>query len=150
MFGGLQWSGDVTAASGLPFTPRVLGSFTDVAQGVNGTLRADYTGAPIGIANPNVGSWFNTAAFIAPPPGQFGDAGRNVIRGPGQFVFNMAFSKTLLAKDTRALELRLSANNVFNSPQFTAIDTTVNSPTFGQVLAVGPMRRVTFTARYRF
>lgn len=150
MFGGLQWSGDVTVASGLPFTPRVLGSFTDVAQGVNGTLRADFTGAPIGIANPNVGAWFNTAAFIAPPPGQFGDAGRNVIPGPGQFVFNMAFSKTLLAKDTRALELRLSANNVFNSPQFTAIDTTVNSPTFGQVLTVGPMRRVTFTARYRF
>jgi hypothetical protein len=127
-----------------------LGAATDVAQGVNGTLRADLTGAPISVADPNIGAWFNTAAFVVPPSGQFGDARRNIIEGPGQFVFNMAFSKTLLVKDTRALELRLSANNVFNSPQFTAIDTVVNSPTFGQVLAVGPMRRVTFTARYRF
>ncbi len=150
IFGGLQWSGDVTVASGLPFTPRVLGAATDVAQGVNGTLRADLTGAPISVADPNIGAWFNTAAFVVPPSGQFGDARRNIIEGPGQFVFNMAFSKTLLVKDTRALELRLSANNVFNSPQFTAIDTIVNSPTFGQVLTVGPMRRVTFTARYRF
>ncbi|HET9743491.1 MAG TPA: TonB-dependent receptor [Terriglobales bacterium] len=150
IFGGLQWSGDFTIASGLPFTPRVLGAFTDVAQGVNGTLRADLTGAPITLSNPTIGEWFNTAAFIAPPAGQFGDGRRNIIEGPGELTFDMAFSKTLLVKDTRALEIRASANNIFNRPQFTAIDTVVNSPTFGQVIAVGAMRRVTLSARYRF
>jgi hypothetical protein len=150
IFGDWQWSGDCTIASGLPFTPRILGAFTDVAQGVNGTLRADLTGAPIALANPTVLEWFNTAAFIAPPAGQFGDASRNIISGPGQLTFDMAVSKTLLARDTRALELRLAANNVFNRPQFTTIDTVLNSPTFGQVISVGAMRRVTLTARYRF
>ncbi|HYY70006.1 MAG TPA: TonB-dependent receptor, partial [Terriglobales bacterium] len=41
LFGDWQWSGDWTIASGLPFTPRVIGSFTDVSRGTNGTLRAD-------------------------------------------------------------------------------------------------------------
>lgn len=150
VFGDWQWSGDFTIASGLPFTPRILGAFTDVTQGVNGTLRADLTGAPIALASPTVLDWFNTAAFVAPPSGQFGDARRNIITGPGQLTFDMAVSKTLLAHDIRALELRLAANNVFNRPQFTAIDAVLNSPTFGQVINVGAMRRVSLTARYRF
>lgn len=150
VLGDWQWSGDFTIASGLPFTPRILGAFTDVTQGVNGTLRADLTGAPIALASPTVLDWFNTAAFVAPPPGQFGDARRNIITGPGQLTFDMAVSKTLLAHDIRALELRLGANNVFNRPQFTAIDAVLNSPTFGQVINVGAMRRVSLTARYRF
>jgi trimeric autotransporter adhesin len=148
--GDWQWSGDFTVASGLPFTPRVLGAFTDIAQGVNGTLRADLTGAPITLSDPNVNEWFNPAAFTTPVPGQFGDARRNIIIGPGQLSFDMSVSKTLLAKDTRALELRIAANNVFNRPQFTTIDTVLNSPTFGYVIGTGAMRRVTLSARYRF
>jgi trimeric autotransporter adhesin len=148
--GDWQWSGDFTIASGLPFTPRVLGAFTDISQGVNGTLRADLTGAPITLSDPNVNEWFNPAAFTAPPVGQFGDARRNSIIGPGQLSFDMSVSKTLLAKDTRALELRIGANNVFNRPQFTTIDTVLNSPTFGYVIGAGAMRRVTMSARYRF
>jgi trimeric autotransporter adhesin len=97
-----------------------------------------------------VNEWFNPAAFTTPVPGQFGDARRNIIIGPGQFSFDMSVSKTLLAKDTRALELRIAANNVFNRPQFTTIDTVLNSPTFGYVIGTGAMRRVTLSARYRF
>ena len=47
----------------------------------------------------------------------------------------------------RTLSLRVQANNVFNTPQFTAIDTVVNSPTFGQVTGVRPMRSAQFVAR---
>ena len=48
------------------------------------------------------------------------------------------------------LEFRASASNIFNHPQLTAIDTTVNSPTFGQVIAAGAMRTIQMTARFRF
>ncbi|MBZ5701857.1 MAG: TonB-dependent receptor [Acidobacteriia bacterium] len=147
---GWQWSGDFTIASGLPFTPRVLGSFTDVSAGVNGTLRADYTGAPVHLPNPTTLEWFNTAAFAAPPAGQFGNAGRDILEGPGQVTVNMALGKTFPIKDFRALELRLQANNVFNVVQFTAINTVVNSPAFGQVTAAGNMRRLSLIARFRF
>jgi hypothetical protein len=156
VFGDWLWSGNVTLGSGLPFTPRVLGSPLDIVQGLNGTLRANLVGDPYSGTCPNgfvVGTiecWFNTSAFALPTLGTFGDARRNSIIGPGQFTFGMSVSKTLLAKDTRALELRISANNVFNHPEYTSIGTIVGTPTYGQVIAAGPMRTVNLSARYRF
>jgi outer membrane receptor protein involved in Fe transport len=94
--------------------------------------------------------WFNTAAFVIPPTGQFGDAGRNTIIGPTTITFNMGLSKEIKLKDTMGFTISANASNIFNTPQFTAIDTVVNSPTFGQVVGVGGMRRVTLSARYRF
>jgi hypothetical protein len=62
----------------------------------------------------------------------------------------MAFTKVFPIKDTRVLELRAQASNIFNTPHFAAIDTVVNSPTFGQVISVGSMRAIQLTARFRF
>jgi hypothetical protein len=128
----------------------VLGSITDVATGVNGPLRADYTGAPI--AGPeSIDQWFNTGAFTVPVAGQFGTAGRNIIEGPGTFSLNSSISKQIqLGEGLRRLEFRLSANNILNHPNFVGIDTVVNSPTFGQVTSVGSMRTVQFTTRFTF
>ncbi len=62
----------------------------------------------------------------------------------------MALNKTFEIKDFRALELRVQASNVFNSVQFAAINTVVNSPTYGQVTGTGNMRRLSMVARFRF
>jgi trimeric autotransporter adhesin len=148
--GGWQWSGDWTIAAGLPFTPRILGSYSNVNSGVNGTLRANVTGQPVSIPNPSIGEWFNTAAFAVPPTGQYGDARRNSIVGPGQLLFDMALTKVIPLKESRNLELRLSSTNVFNHPIYSAIDTVLNSPTFGRVISVSSMRAVLLTARFRF
>ena len=51
---------------------------------------------------------------------------------------------------TRTLSIQIQANNVFNSVQFASIDTVVNSPTFGEVTAFRPMRRVQIVTRFRF
>ncbi|HTM87145.1 MAG TPA: TonB-dependent receptor [Terriglobales bacterium] len=150
LFGNWQWSGDWSIESGMPFTARVLGSFTDVNRGTNGTLRADLTGQSSSLANPTVGEWFNTAAFVAPPAGQYGNAGRNTIIGPSTILFDMAMTKVIPMGEARILEVRGQATNVFNTPQFTVIDTTVNSPSFGRVTAAGNMRQMQLTLRYRF
>jgi len=151
IFGDWQWSGDWTIASGLPFTPRLLGDFSDVQRGTNGTLRPDLVpGESISIPNPSIGQWFNTAAFVAPPAGQYGDARRNSIIGPPTKVFDMAFTKIFPLKESRVLEFRAQATNVFNIPQYASIDTQVNSPTFGRVTAVGAMRAIQLTSRFRF
>jgi hypothetical protein len=160
---GWQWSGDFTIGSGLYFTPRVLGNSLDINRGVSGSLRANVTGAPVSLANPTTLEWFNTAAFCSPsnspatsgacanPNGtSFGDAGRNVIEGPGQITFDMNFGKTITIKESRALEFRIQAANVFNTAHFSAINTVVNSLTYGQVTSVSNMRRVTLLARFRF
>ena len=158
IFGAWQWSGDFTVGSGFYFTPRVLGDALDIGRGVSGSLRANtVAGQTVRLSNPTTREWFNTAAFCAPgaacsnPNGTaFGDAGRNIIAGPGQVTWDMALNKTISIKESRALDLRLSANNVFNNVHFTSINTVVNSLAFGEVTGTGSMRRVTMTARFRF
>lgn len=165
---GWQWSGDFTVGSGLYFSPRVLGNSLDISRGVSGSLRANVTGQPVSISNPSTLQWFNTGAFCSPAssfgsstPGSssacanpngtsFGDAGRNIIEGPGQVTFDMNLAKIITIRESRALEFRVQAANVFNTAHFTAINTIVNSLTYGEVTSVGAMRRITLLARFRF
>jgi uncharacterized membrane protein YgcG len=151
IFGDWQWSGDWTIASGLPFTPRLLGNIDNVNSGTNGTLRANLVpGQPVSLPNHSIAEWFNTAAYVAPPSGQYGDARRNSIIGPGSKVFDMAFTKIFPMQEGRLLEFRAQATNIFNIPNYSSIDTNFYSPTFGRVTAVGAMRQFTITARFRF
>lgn len=151
IFGDWQWSGDWTFASGLPFTPRYVGAASEVNGGTNGTLRPNLVpGQSIQISHPTLAEWFNTGAFSAPPLGEYGDARRNSIIGPGTKVFDMAFTKLIPLKESRMLEFRAQATNIFNIPNWSSIDTSVTSPTFGRVTGVSAMRQITMTARFRF
>jgi trimeric autotransporter adhesin len=149
--GDWQWSGDWTIASGLPFTPRVVGLADDLNGGTNGTRRANVVpGQSVSLAHPSIAEWFNTAAFAVPQGAAYGDARRNSIIGPGSKVFDMAFTKIFPLKEARVLEFRAQASNIFNLVNYSSIDTTVDSPTFGRVTAAGAMRQITMTARFRF
>jgi hypothetical protein len=150
LLGNWQFNGTVTLASGTPFTARVLGNVGDVSQGVNGTLRANYNGAPIQLSNPTTLAFFNTSAFTIPAPGTFGTAGRDTIIGPGTSNTSLGLTKNILFSQTRGFSIQILASNVFNQIQFASIDTTVNSPTFGQVTSVRQMRRVQVLMRFRF
>jgi hypothetical protein len=48
------------------------------------------------------------------------------------------------------LTVSLNASNLLNLVNYAAIDTVVNSPTFGQVLSVRPMRSMQLGLRFRF
>ena len=150
VFGDWQFNGTWNISSGNPATARVLGSYADVARGSNGSLRANATGAPVGISDPGVAEWFNTAAFTLPPAGQFGNVGRNTIRGPATTVGSLSVNKTFPFADGRSINIRAQASNFLNMPQFRGIDTTVNSPSFGRVTSAGSMRKIQIAARFNF
>lgn len=86
-FGGWQISAVVSVHSNVPFTPVLSFDNADL-QSLLTSERPDLVGNPyIGVC-PN-GSragtpscWFNPTAFALPPLGQFGTAGRNILRGP--------------------------------------------------------------------
>jgi trimeric autotransporter adhesin len=150
LLGNWRASSTFTWQSGTPLTPRVTGAATDIAQGTNGTLRANYDGSPIQQHNPTIDLFFNTAAFTIPPTGTFGTASRNLIIGPGSRQLNAQFSRDVHMGRTRTLTMQLNATNLLNMVNYQAIDTIVNSPTFGQVLSVRPMRSMQLIFRYRF
>ncbi len=145
-----RWSAYVTfsAQSGAPLTARVLSNTTDVARGTNGSLRADLTGAPVALANPTVDRFFNTAAFSLPSSGTFGTSPRNLIRGPANRDISLQVTRDLVVGG-RILSIQMRASNVFNLVNYASVDTVVNSPTFGQVLSVRPMRSVQLNLRWK-
>jgi hypothetical protein len=150
IFGSWSASLAFTAQSGTPLTARVVGAASNVAQGISGALRADYTGAPIAVSDPTLLRFFNTAAFAVPGANAFGDSGRNVIIGPGGHQLNGSLSRDMRLGGNRAVTLQINATNVLNTVQWASVDANINSKTFGQVIAVRPMRAVTANVRFRF
>jgi len=143
-------SASFAALSGTPFTARLVAAASDVARGTNGTLRADYTGASIALDEPTLLRFFNTSAFVLPPPGRFGSAGRNTIVGPWQHQVDASMARDVRISGTQVVSIQVQATNLFNTVQFASIDTVVNSPTFGQVVSMRPMRTVQLNVRFRF
>jgi hypothetical protein len=145
-----MWSGTVQLASGTPFTARIIGDVTDVSQGTNGSLRADYNGAPITLDDKTVLEYFNHCGLqraasrpVRQRRAQHHSRPRHDEREHG------AHAEHHVRRHALAVD-RVQANNVFNIVQFVAIDTMVNSPTFGHVIAARPMRSVQIVARVRF
>jgi hypothetical protein len=152
---GFSVSGTFTFATGTPLTPSYPAAVSDVAHGTAGTLRPDRVQG----VSPTEGAgslkkWFNTAAFKQPTADTYGNAygnvSRNSITGPGTISNNMTLSKTMSLGGTRSMELRATANNVFNTVQYSGVDTSLTSATAGQVTSAGSMRSFNFMARFRF
>jgi hypothetical protein len=139
----------LTLQTGAPLTATVLGTSADISgTGAVGSTRADATGLPI-----NAGSGpFNLLAFSVPPPGQYGNAGRGTIPGPGIISLNATFGRTVYFGESarRTLDFRLSANNVLNHVNITSWGTVVNSASYGLPVAAGAMRTLSLVIRMRF
>ncbi len=143
-----QLSGGITAQTGTPLTARILGNTAQLAQtGGIGSGRAEATGFPIGTDN----GFFNLLAFTAViPPGQYGNAGRNTIPGPGLFNINLAFARSFTFAERRRLEFRIESNNVMNHVNYTNLYTVVNAVNYGLPSAAGAMRTLDAVVRFRF
>jgi hypothetical protein len=107
----------------------------------NSVVTNNVTPAVAGTANNYY--WFNPNTFSEEAIGQLGNAGRNNIRGPGLVNTDLSLMKRIyLSKsETRFIELRAEAYNVFNHTEFTVInyqgsgvDGTINDPNFGRIL----------------
>ena len=96
--------------------------------------------------------FFNTAAFTAPAPYTFGNAGRNIVNGPGNNIFDMALHRRFRMRERGALEFRAEAFNIFNHPNWGIPGPYVDfgAPFFGGILGVGDPRRLQFAIRYDF
>ncbi len=143
-----EWTvlAQINAGSGLPETPVYLASVP--GTGVTGTIRPDRTSAPVyAAAN---GYFLNWQAYTTPAPGQWGNAGRNSIRGPMTFTMNAAFARTLRVHGNDSIDIRIEADNLLNHASFTAWNTIWNPTTFGLPASVNPMRSVQLVGRFRF
>jgi hypothetical protein len=130
--GGWQVNGILYWRTGLPLTITQTGTMLSTGVG----NRPDLIGDPQA-ADPTIDAWLNPAAFRRPADntGTFGNAGRNIARGPGQF--NIDASLVKLTRFGRfEHELRVEAFNVLNHPQFGNPNTQFGNAAFGRITAM--------------
>ncbi len=152
IFGSWTVNGNTAWRTGSPYTPTVQGFTADNSGAGNSfSERADQVG------NPNVGPglpllFFNTAAFVQPPTGRFGNAARGTITGPGSVTLNLGLGKGIrFGKDnSRRIDFRWDCTNLLNHPNFSRLSTVINSSTYGRVLDTGGMRTMNFQIRVNF
>jgi hypothetical protein len=137
----------LTLGSGLPLTP-IISSRVATGSGITGTTRAEYLGLPLSAGQP--GYYFNTAAFGAPPAGEWGDAGRGIITGPVQFAVNASAGRIFRIGERRSIDLRFDATNILNHVTWAGFNTTYGNAQFGLPTAANAMRAMTATLRFRF
>jgi hypothetical protein len=81
------------------------------------------------------GKILNSAAFTAPPTGQQGDFGRNVLRGFGVFQTDFALQRQFRLTERTNLRFRAEFFNIFNHPNFGSPATNITDPLFGYSIA---------------
>jgi Carboxypeptidase regulatory-like domain len=152
--GGWRFSPIATAHSGSPI---------NVIRGTNPNailpgLRPDVTG------NPNlprkartIYEYFNTAAFTVPPSlqgGSFlpGDAGRNIVIGPGWINLDSSVAKDFKIEERYTLQVRAEAFNTFNTVHLAGPDADYSYALFGQITSTvgNTYRQAQLVAKFIF
>ncbi len=156
-FGGWQLNVIANFSSGTPFT--VYDSANVALEGSSPEITGFFSSRPNLIANPNSGShtpsqWVSRSAFQRLDPvtqaGQFGNEGRNAIRGPGIANVDLSLLKTIPLAERIRLQFRAECFNLANHANFGLPDNDIASPTFGQVLEAGAPRLVQFGLKLVF
>ena len=141
----IGFSGIATGRTGRPFT---------VTQSSN-NVGILMTGLPNQVGNgegqKTVDSWFDVSAFQAVPSGTFGNAHRNILRGPGLFNVDIAFERRVGLMGRSGLELRWEVFNLFNSTQLGLPDSNISNRTAGTISRLaGDPRVMQFALRVTF
>jgi Carboxypeptidase regulatory-like domain len=132
LIGGWELSGIGNLHSNVPFTP-VLGFDNANTQSIVLSQRPDIIGNPHSGTCPNgspvgtVTCWFNPSAFALPAAGTFGDAGRNILKGPSYGDFDLAVIKNTKLTEKASIEFRVEMFNLANHPNFAVPINTVGA-----------------------
>jgi hypothetical protein len=98
----------------------------------------------------SVQRWFNTAAFAVAPLGTFGNAGRNIVTGPGTNNWDFSLFKNTRVKEEATLEFRAEFFNIFNHAQFLLPVADPTNQAFGRITSVRAAREIQFGLKFIF
>ena len=110
----------------------------------------------------SIAEWINPAAFAMPANGAWGDAPRNLLRGPGAWQIDLGVAKSIPFGDRMNLEFRSEFFNILNHPQYGLPQSTFGVPGFGSItqtvntttpvspIGSGTPREIQFAVRLAF
>jgi hypothetical protein len=160
LFTRWQCSGIASFVSGQP-----------MGVGFSTVANIDTTGSPtdgartVVVANPvlpkserTFSRYLNTDAFRAPAVGTYGNAAKNVFRGPGINNWDLVLYKNIPLREQVRVQFRWELYNAFNHTQFSNLDTGArfdaaglqSNQRFGELTAARQPRRMQFALRFQF
>src|SRR5262249_17664674 len=134
-----------------------LSAITSIASGVPLTLNLNFDNANTGNVNwpnriasgrldhPSVSRWFDTSAFVFPVQYVQGNAGRNILTGPGTVSTDASLQRLFRwpKRESVRMEFRAEAFNLFNTPQLGQPGVTLGNSSFGVIGSVArPSRQM--------
>jgi hypothetical protein len=162
--GGWEVTSTFIARTGFPIDVLINRSSSSVPDGNTTDQRPDLVpGVPLTPpGGATIAQWINPAAFTVPATGTFGDAPRDVARGPGAWQMDFGIGKRISLTERARLEFRSEFFNIFNHPQYGLPQATFGVPGFGSIIQTvntttpvspvgsGTPREIQFSARVRF
>lgn len=164
ILGGWQTSGVYTFASGRPFTITSGSSYSSAIDPYGAaTAVPNVIGAPVNVGT--VGCWVyfsqnpacksanpsDTNAFQLQSLGQFGNAGRNTLRGPHTNVFDFALMRNFTIHERASLQARWEVFNLTNTPVFGQPSNNLSSGAVGTITTLASDPRIMqFALRFSF
>jgi hypothetical protein len=162
--GSWELTSMIVARTGFPVNILVNRSSSDVPDGNTTDQRPDLVPG-VSLTPPGgsgIAQWINPAAFVAPAPQTFGNARRDVARGPGAWQIDMGVGKHIALTERLRLEFRTEVFNIFNHPQYGLPQATILVPGFGSItqtvntttpvspVGTGTPREIQFALRLAF
>lgn len=152
VLGGWDTNMIFTSQTGLPFTPALQTSVSNA-----GGSRPDLLRTPSEIENRGPHRWFDTsfntqgAAWGVPQQFTFGNAGRNIMTGPGRVNVDFSVFKDFSPSERWKLQFRGEFFNLFNTPQFNQPNASIGAPAAGTINSiVGNPRQIQLGLRFAF
>jgi len=146
-----QLSGNLTFQDGTPLNPVYFA--TDIAN--SGTPNRPNVVAGQSVLLPsgqrNADHFYNAAAFSTPAPNTFGNAGRDILPGPGNAVVDVALHRRFAVMEHKTIEFRAETFNLLNHPNIGIPGPYPDfGPFFGKAFSAGDPRRMQFALRFDF
>jgi len=154
LLAGWQVNGIATLQTGRPFTVALPGEVDNSGTGrsslgFGANDRPNLVGSPA-LADPGPGAWFNTAAFAFPAPGTFGNAGRNILDGPGLAALNLSVLKGFELIEGTTMQFRAEAFNALNRTNFNQPQNFVGAAGFGAITSAQNPRLLQLGLKFLF
>jgi len=152
ILGGWELGGLVTLKSGSPVN--ILTGTDNSRTGVGfdrPSVIGDPNDLPARSKAEELAEYFDVSAFVPNTIGTYGNAGRNVIIGPGLFDWDVSLAKRFRITESQTLQVRGDSFNLTNRANFSNPGNTVTSPTtFGRITAASNGRILQVSLKYVF
>ncbi|MBM3728312.1 MAG: hypothetical protein FJW40_23170 [Acidobacteria bacterium] len=139
LIGGWNVNGIWSMATGEHFTPGLAAAVSNSAGG-GGDRPNRIADGNLSKGSRTIDRWFDLGAFATPAQFTFGNAGRGILVGPGNFNVDAGIHRQFPIGERYKVTFRWEMFNAFNRANFGLPNTALGNPQAGQISGTAPAR----------